>query len=117
MLRRSAAAFLTVCILFMCAASCAGSYSSTIADIHASFVSGNRSASSAPQQIANGAYRCVELLELIAAEAGVSSTTIQSIHSSFVSGNRSASSAPQQHANGMYRCVELLEAIAYALDE
>ena len=94
----------------------AGSYSSTIQSIHSSFVSGNRSASSAPQQAVNGAYRCVELLEVIAAEYGVSSSSISSIHSTFSSSNRSASSAPQQLVNGLYRCVELLEVIAYALD-
>ena len=43
----------------------AGSYASTIRDIHSSFVSGNRSAKSAVQQSVNGLYRSVELLELI----------------------------------------------------
>ena len=116
-MKKTMMSLLALALCLMLPISClAGSYSSTISSIHSSFVSGNRSASSAPQQEANGAYRCVELLELIAAKAGVSSLTISSIHSSFVSGNRSANSAPQQQANGMYRCVELLEAIAYALD-
>ena len=77
---------------------------------------GNNSATSAPQQEANGAYRCVELLELIAMQVGGSSSTVSSIHSSYVRGNNSATSAPQQLANGLYRCVELLEVIAYARD-
>ena len=69
-------------------------------------------ASSAPQQSANGLYRCVELLEAIAVSFGASSSDVESVHSSFVSGNLRASSAPQQEANGAYRCVELLELIA-----
>ena len=90
--------------------------SSTVSSIHSSFTTGNIRAKSAPQQEANGAYRCVELLELIAARVGVSSATISSIHSSFTTGNIRANSAEQQKANGLYRMVELLEAIAYALD-
>ena len=87
----------------------AGSYASTIRDIHSSFVSGNRKADSAPQQQVNGAYRCVELLEVWAYQVGVASGTVSDIHSSYVSGNRRADSAPQQLANGLYRGVELLE--------
>lgn len=44
----------------------AASYSSQINSIHSSFISGNISANSAPQQQVNGYYRCVELLETIA---------------------------------------------------
>ena len=44
----------------------ASGHASTIQSIHSSFVSGNRSASGAPQQAVNGAYRCVELLTAIA---------------------------------------------------
>ena len=44
----------------------AGSHTAAIQSIHSSFVSSNRSASSAPQQQVNGLYRCVELLEVIA---------------------------------------------------
>ena len=116
-MKKTMMSLLALALCLMLPISClAGSYSSTISSIHSSFVSSNRSAKSAPQQAVNGAYRCVELLEVIAYEYGVSSSTVSSIHSSFSSSNRSSKSAPQQLVNGLYRCVELLEAIAYRLD-
>ena len=95
-------ALVLVLMMFLAlpAESLAGSHSATIASIHSSFVSGNLRANSAPQQAANGAYRMVELLEVIADEYGVSASIISSIHSSYVSGNLRANSAPQQLANG-----------------
>ena len=57
-------------------AALASSYASTIYEIHSSFVSSNRSASGAPQQQVNGAYRSVELLEVWAYEIGVSSSVM-----------------------------------------
>ncbi len=45
-----------------------GTYSSMIRDVLDDYDSGNRSASSAPQQLVNGLYRCVELLAVIATE-------------------------------------------------
>ena len=53
---------LLVCMPF---GAMARDFSSEISSIHSSFVSGNRRADSAPQQSVNGAYRCVELLEII----------------------------------------------------
>ena len=41
-------------------------YSSKISSIMTSYTLGDIRASSAPQQAANGLYRCVEMLELIA---------------------------------------------------
>ena len=87
-----------------------------MSDIHSSFVSGNRSADSAPQQLVNGNYRTVELLELIALQLGCSYSDVNEVHSSFASGNRSAGSAVQQSVNGLYRTVELLELITLKLD-
>ena len=74
------------------------------------------SASSAPQQLTNGNYRCVELLELIALQVGCDYSSVNDIHSSFRSGNSSANSAVQQSVNGLYRMVELLELITLELD-
>ena len=87
-MKRTLSILLALVLSMMCLTASAGSYSSTISSIHSSFVSGNRSAKSAPQQIANGAYRCVELLEVIAYEVGVSSSTVSSIHSSLISNSK-----------------------------
>ena len=65
-MKKAIALLLTLVLCLSCLTAYAGSYSSTISSIHSSFVSGNRSAKSAPQQHANGMYRCVELLEAIA---------------------------------------------------
>ena len=65
MFRKSGALLLAMILCLTCVTASAGSYSSQIRSIHSSFVSGNISAKSAEQQIVNGAYRCVELLEII----------------------------------------------------
>ena len=110
---------LVLCVLLLLAepfSALARDFSSAIQSVHSTFVSSNTRAKSSPQQSVNGAYRCVELLVLIALQVGVPSSTVNSIHSTFVSSNNRADSAPQQEVNGLYRCVELLEAIAYALN-
>ena len=73
---------------------------------------------SAPQQSANGSYRCVELLAIIAYEldtAGLYSDVISGTLERFSANEAACESAPQQTVNGSYRCVELLAVIAYTL--
>ena len=62
-------------------------------------------ASSAYHQTANGTYRTVELLNLIATDMKLDTSSIMS---DFRVQEIMASSAPQQTANGTYRTVELL---------
>ena len=109
--KKLTALFLILAMLMPCTA-LATDYSSQISSIMSSFSLGNIRADSAYQQQANGAYRMVELLEIIALEKGCSSSSVSSIMSSFSLGNIRADSAIQQGANGLYRCVELLELIA-----
>ena len=65
-------------------------------------------ASSAVQQLTNGTYRTVELLELIAKKLGCNSSEISDIMSTYSYQNIVASSAVQQSVNGLYRSMELL---------
>ena len=94
----------------------AGSYASEISSIHSRFSRQDSSASSAPQQLVNGLYRNVELLELIALKMGCDYSDVSSIHSRLSRQDSSASSAVQQGVNGLYRSVELLELITLKLD-
>ena len=65
-IKRIVSAALALILCLSCACASAGTYTEAIRSIHSSFVSGNNRATSAPQQQANGMYRCVELLESIA---------------------------------------------------
>ena len=73
-------------------------------------------ANSAYQQIVNGTYRTVELLNLIAGKPistfnrrGINTSSVMS---SFSTQDILADSAIQQAVNGTYRTVELLDLIA-----
>ena len=70
---------------------------------------------SALQQSANGAYRCAELLAIIAYAldyTGEDAPAIEGILESLESNDERCESAQQQIVNGTYRCVELLAVIA-----
>ena len=63
------------------------------------------------QQICNGTYRTVELLNIIAKQHGCSTSGIMS---DFSHRNTMSDNIYQQICNGTYRTVELLNAIAMA---
>lgn len=95
-------------------------YVDLIVDILDSFDQINDSASGTPQQLANGAYRCAELLTVIAYELdnfGSYSSLIESIYNSLNDNEKTTKSAPQQAVNGFYRCTEMLTLIAIELDD
>ena len=97
----------------------AGCYSSSISSISSTFSRQDTRASNIYQQICNGTYRTVELLEVIAYELdtkGVYSSTISSIHSTFSRQDTRSGNIYQQICNGTYRSTELCEVIAYLLD-
>lgn len=98
---------LVICLLWGACISTAlaGKYASDISSVMSAYSSGNIRASSAPQQEANGAYRIVELLEILAYEKNCDASSVRSVMSSYRSGNIRANSAPQQLANGLYRSV------------
>lgn len=112
--RRIIACLVIVCL--MASNALAAGYSSSISSIMSTFSYQNIMASSAPQQQVNGAYRMVELLEVMAKESGCSSSSVSSVMSTFSYQNIMASSAPQQAVNGLYRSVELLELITKYMD-
>ena len=96
----------------------AQSYSSLVEDVLDRFASNDARCESAPQQSANGIYRCAELLAIIAYEldtAGLYSDVISGTLERFSANEAACESAPQQTVNGSYRCVELLAVIAYTL--
>ena len=66
------------------------------------------------QQICNGTYRTVELLNLIAKKKGCSTSSIMS---DFSYQNTMSKNIYQQICNGTYRTVELLNLIAKKNDE
>ena len=66
------------------------------------------------QQICNGSYRTVELLNAIATKMGCSTSSIMS---NFNYRDSMANNINQQICNGSYRSVELLNVIAKKLDE
>ena len=71
--------------------------------------------SGAPQQEANGAYRMVEMLSIIALEldsSGSYSDTISGVLDDMSTNNSYCSGAPQQLANGLYRSVEMAAIVA-----
>ena len=77
----------------------------------------NDACSGAPQQEANGAYRMVEMLAIIAYEtdsSGAYSDLISGVLDDMSTNNEACSGAPQQLANGLYRCVEMAAIVALA---
>jgi hypothetical protein len=61
------------------------------------------------QQIVNGTYRTVELLNLIAEDEGISTSSVMS---DFSFRDTMSDNVYQQIVNGTYRTVELLNLIA-----
>ena len=77
---------------------------------------GERLRDGAPQQTANGLYRCVELLAVIGLEldsSGKYREFIMQVLEDMDTNNKSASSAVHQEVNGAYRMVDMLTIIAY----
>lgn len=75
---------------------------------------------SAPQQVANGFYRVVDMLaQLIAAVDLENKTTlgIANVLLSLHTNNISCQGAPQQSANGAYRTVDMLKILIELLDD
>ena len=86
-----------------------------VGDVLDDLKSNNARCSGAPQQQANGAYRMVELLAIIAMESdtkGTYSKLISDILDDLSSNNARCSGAPQQLVNGLYRCVEMAAIVA-----
>ena len=114
---------LTLCLVFLLSsfgvqAFAATTYTDLIDDILQRYESADRSAESALQQQANGAYRCVELLYAISQElddTGDYGSVADSVWDSFKDGDNRTDSAAQQLAHGLYRCVDLATVIAYEL--
>ena len=108
---------LTTALFVACAApACAASsYSDLISGVLDDMSSNNESCSGAPQQEANGAYRMVEMLAIIALEldsSGSYSDTISGVLDDMSTNNSYCSGAPQQLANGLYRSVEMAAIVA-----
>ena len=74
----------------------------------------------APQQMANGLYRVMDVLLLIARELDGQKNfagKIGSVELTWNSNESYCQSAPQQSANGVYRVVELLKVLIDILDK
>lgn len=111
---------LAVAIIISCAtANAASSYSEQISSVLDSMNENDNKVSGAPQQTANGSYRAVEMLSLMAYRldsSGVCSDVIDNAIDTLNANDESLKGAPQQTANGLYRCVELLAVVALELD-
>ena len=110
--------FLTTLLSFTAPAFAAADYSELISSILDDMNTIDESCSGAPQQSANGAYRLVEMLAIIATKGndGTYSDVISGVLNDLDTNNASCSGAPQQTANGTYRAVELLAIIALEHD-
>ena len=91
-----------------------GVYASQISSVMSDYSYHNTMASNINQQICNGTYRTVELLNIIAQQHGCSTGSIMSDYSYH---NTMASNINQQICNGTYRTVELLNLIARKNDQ
>ena len=89
--------------------STSGLYTSQISSIMSDFSYQNTIANNINQQICNGTYRTVELLNILAKQKGCSTSSIMS---DFSHQDTMADNIFQQICNGRYRTVELLEVIA-----
>ena len=121
-MRRLCALILCLAMTLLCgslqAAAANSTYTDLIEDVLARYESADRSANGAPQQQVNGAYRCFELLSILALEkdyTGGFEDVYDSIWKDCESGNNSASGAPQQLVNGLYRCVDMATVLAYEM--
>ncbi len=89
--------------------STSGLYTSQISSIMSDFSYQNTIANNINQQICNGTYRTVELLNILAKQKGCSTSSIMS---DFSYQDTVADNIFQQICNGTYRTVELLNIIA-----
>ena len=89
--------------------STSGLYASQISSIMSDFSHRDMMANNIYQQICNGTYRTVELLNILAKQKGCSTSGIMS---NFSHRDTMADNINQQICNGKYRTVELLDAIA-----
>lgn len=91
----------------------------TYSDVIDTLYDNNDNCSSASQQAANGSYRAVELLNIIAKQLdkkGKYTGTIATIILDWYNNDSSSTSAVQQEVNGLYTCVKLLNVIALEKD-
>ena len=83
------------------------------------YIQKNNAAENINHQIANGLYRSVELLAIIAYEldlTGIVGPVIQDVLKDFSEHDSAAENINHQIVNGAYRMVDLLANIAYQLD-
>ena len=118
MKKRILSVLIVITLIFMYSASAFAktSYSELISGVLDDMSSNNARCEGAPQQSANGAYRFVEMLAIIAMsndELGLYSDIIEGVLDDMRSNDARCSGAPQQTANGVYRAVEMLAIIAY----
>lgn len=95
-------------------------YYEMIGDILSSMGSVNQTCTGGTQMQANGIYRLVEMLALIAARVSQSDDTtdeIKDILDEWDRKNDVAGTATEQVINGAYRCFDLLSLIAWEMDE
>ena len=117
MKKRAICLLMTAVLLCMCTmpAMAAKNYGDLVSDILDSMSTNNSRCSGAPQQTANGTYRAVDMLAIIAMELdskGTYTSLITGVLDDLSSNNARCSGAPQQLANGLYRCVEMAAIIA-----
>ena len=89
--------------------STSGRYASDISSVMSNFSYRDTMSSNINQQICNGTYRTVELLNIIAQQVGGSTSSVMS---NFSYRDTMSSNINQQICNGTYRTVELLDIIA-----
>ena len=94
----------------------AAAYQTDIARVMSDFRHGDTMANNIYQQIQNGTYRTVQMLEVIARKFGCPSSSIDRVMSDFRHGDTMANNIYQQIQNGTYRTVQMLEVIARKLN-
>lgn len=75
--------------------------------------------SGSPQQVANGYYRLVEMVQMLVMELdtnGIYFRSVRNIINTWDSNNNLCQGAAQQSANGAYRVIELLDILIKLLD-
>lgn len=111
---------LALTLLFACAfPASAADYAEMIADVLDTLERNNALCESAPQQTANGLYRAVDMLAIIAYaqdQNGQYASLISDVLDNLSAQNELCESAPQQCANGAYRMVDMLAIIALEKD-
>ena len=104
-MKRIISVILIISILTVCVPSWAASnYSDMVSSVLDSMNQNNKSAKGAPQQTANGAYRAVEMLSIMAYRldsSGAYSSIIESAIDTLNSNHKHLVGAPQPTANGL----------------